>query len=286
MSWLRAQAGRLWAAAHRRGVDGRPSVLDAYCPAPPDPQNALDIFAGEWASRLPPPFDTLRAGQAHLFDDGRVHWAIERLGGVRGRRILELGPLEGGHTYMLDRAGAAEVMAIESNTRAYVKCLIAKELVGMPAARFVCGDFVTYLRDAPARFDVVFASGVLYHMVEPVEVLARIAGCADAVFLWTHYYDADVLGARADRAHRVVPPTPADWQGFAHQVYRHEYLTALGHRGFCGGSRPFAHWLTRDHIVGALRHFGLTDIEVAHEQPDHPNGPAFSVLARRERPIL
>ena len=41
--------------------------------------------------------------------------------GVDGRRVLELGPLEGGHSYMLQRAGAARVLAIEANTRAFLK---------------------------------------------------------------------------------------------------------------------------------------------------------------------
>ena len=53
--------------------------------------------------------------------------------------MLELGPLEGAHTYMLDRAGASEVVAIEGNTRAFLKCLITKELLSMPSARFLVG---------------------------------------------------------------------------------------------------------------------------------------------------
>ncbi|MEZ5286815.1 MAG: hypothetical protein R2712_18800 [Vicinamibacterales bacterium] len=111
---------------------------------PPSPQNALDIFAGEWASRMPSSAPVLRAGQAALFDDPRLAWPLERLGGVAGRRVLELGPLEGGHTYMLDRAGAREIVAIEGNTRAYLKCLVAKEILGIPSGRFVCGDFAAY----------------------------------------------------------------------------------------------------------------------------------------------
>ena len=67
---------------------------------------------------------------------------LAEIGGVTEKTILELGPLEGGHSYMLDRAGAAQVVAIEGNARAYLKCLIVKELLGLPRVQFLCGDSV------------------------------------------------------------------------------------------------------------------------------------------------
>src|SRR5438309_273042 len=39
------------------------SILDQYVRRAPDPQNAIDIFQGEWSSRLPEPFSDVRAGQ-------------------------------------------------------------------------------------------------------------------------------------------------------------------------------------------------------------------------------
>ncbi len=101
--------------------------MDIYASEAPSPQLAVDIFAGEWSSRFPPGSD-IDGGQAELFEDRRISWMIDQLEGVEGLRILELGPLEGGHTYMLDRAGA-DVVAIEANQRAYLKCLITKEVL-------------------------------------------------------------------------------------------------------------------------------------------------------------
>lgn len=259
----------------------RAAALDAYVRTAPDPQNALDLFAGEWSSKLPPPYDGLQAGQAFLFDDVRLRWAMERMGGVAGKRVLELGPLEGGHTYMLDRAGATDVLAVEANTRAYLKCLIAKELLGVPAARFVCGDFSAFLRETRDRVDLVVASGVLYHMIDPVELITQIAAVTDAVYLWTHYYDEAILRRRPELAYRLVPPQPSESGGFRHHLYRNDYRTALDSAAFCGGSRPYSNWLPREHILGALQHVGLGTIEINYEQTDHENGPAFSVLARR-----
>ena len=107
------------------------SILDAYVKSAPSAQNALDIFKGEWASVLPPPYNHLQAGGIPLFQDQRAAWALEQLGGCQGQRVLELGPLEGAHSYILQQHGAASVTAIEANTRAYLKCLIVKELLGL-----------------------------------------------------------------------------------------------------------------------------------------------------------
>lgn len=248
----------------------------------PDPQHALDIFAGEWASRLPPPFERLTAGAVPLFEDARLTWALERLGGASGKRVLELGPLEGAHTYMLDRAGAADVLAIEGNPRAYLKCLVVKELLGIRSARFELGDFTVALERCAERFDLVIASGVLYHLVDPVALIAHLGRVTDAVYMWTHYYDAARFAANPKERQRVVAPREVEHAGYRHRLYRHEYAAARAARGFCGGTRRYANWLDRETLLDALRHFGFTGaIEVAHEVPDHPNGPALALIARR-----
>lgn len=259
-------------------------MIDTYVTSAPSPDNAVRIFKDEWMSAFPPPFDKVTGATALLFDDHRVRWALERLGGVAGQRVLELGPMEGGHTYMLDRAGAADILAIEANTRAFLKCLVTKEIVGIPSARFVCGDFRAFLRDTRERFDLVIASGVLYHMANPVEVLDQIGRVTNRVFLWTHYYDEALLAANPETAHRVMPGQPSESAGFRHDLYRHDYGRALGHRGFCGAGALYSNWLTRDAIVGALRHFGFDQIEIGLEQPRHVNGPAFCIAASRQTP--
>jgi hypothetical protein len=91
--------------------DARPSILASYVRGAPDPQHALDAFAGEWLCRLPPPFAELRAGSIEAFQDARISQWIAAIGGIAGRSVLELGPLEGGHSYMLEQAGAARIVA-------------------------------------------------------------------------------------------------------------------------------------------------------------------------------
>ena len=170
------------------------TILDQYVRTPPDIQNALDIFVSEWSSRLPVPFAHYRAGTIPLFEDPRVEWGVKSIGGLAGKSVLELGPLEAGHTYMIERFGAASVCAIEANTRSFLKCLIVKEVLDLKRTRFLCGDFVEYLKHEPVHFDVAFASGVLYHMQNPAELVALLSKTADHLFMWSHYYDGEIFG--------------------------------------------------------------------------------------------
>lgn len=256
-------------------------ILDGYTSEAPSPQLALDIFAGEWSSILPAGHGD-SGGHAALFDDARITWAIERIGGVAGRSVLELGPLEGGHTAMLERAGAT-VTAVEANSRSYLKCLITKELLGLRRSTFLRGDFVAYLeRDRPT-YDVVLASGVLYHMLDPLRLLDLMASASDTLVLWTHYYDAEIVAAAEFARQFTRPPEPVVRGGRSYTLHPRDYLEALGWGGFSGGGADSANWLEREDLVDYLRSLGYAEIEVGFDQPDHPNGPALALVARRAR---
>jgi SAM-dependent methyltransferase len=256
------------------------SVLDSYVGRPPSGENATAIFAGEWSSRLPAPYDGC-TGTADLFEDARITWASTLIGGFDGLRVLELGPLEAGHTTMLERAGAASVVAVESNVRAYLKCLIVKELLGLSRCSFELGDFVAYLNDTSERFDLCVASGVLYHLDDPIAALALMGRVSDRLLIWTHYYDAVVLDANPAFAGRFYAGERADHDGFEYTRYRQNYGEALKWHGFCGGSKAYCHWLGRQDILGMLHRLGFERIEVGFDHPNHPNGPAFAVVAQR-----
>ncbi len=286
-SRIQHQASRLAAVVKRQFLLRSPApnnqILDYYLTTAPSTQNALDIFKGEWASKFPGDLAALEAGPLPLFEDSRITWAIEQFGGVAGKTGLELGPLEAGHTYMLEQAGAASITAIEANTRAYLKCLIAKEILQLNRSSFLCGDFLEYLRSQPEtlKFDFCIASGVLYHMTSPVELLARLAQVSDRIFLWTHYYDPEILARSPGLAARFPSSTEAEYAGFRHTLHRQEYATALNSMSFCGGNNRFSCWMRRDEILACLKHFGLQNIQINFDTPDHPNGPSFALVATR-----
>jgi hypothetical protein len=259
-----------------------PSLLEQYVTSAPAPQNAVDIFRGEWSSQFPDPLSQLDAGSLALFEDDRIRWFANHIGGVGGKSVLELGPLEGGHSYMLEGLGAARIVAIESNTRAFLKCLIVKELLGLKHVQFLCGDFVAFLRTDGRRHDVCVASGVLYHMQDPVELIALLAEhCTEHVFIWTHYYDHTIIRSNPRLGRHFKGTAAHEYRGYRYMLYKQEYGSGRRGAGFCGSGAPATQWMTRNALLGSLEHFGFEVTGIAFDEPNHPNGPALAFVARR-----
>ena len=257
------------------------SVLDQYNMLAPTVQNALDIFKGEWSSRLPGAMADLRAGSLPLFENTLMNWFVEQVGGVEGRSVLDLGPLEGGNTYIVELLGAKSVLGIEANSLAYLKCLVVKEVLGLTRSRFLHGDFVEFLRGNRDRFDACITSGVLYHMTNPVELIALVAKASDRVFLWTQYYAAPgPMNSASEMG--VSHKAEEEYGGFRHTLYHINYdRKSMQWNGFCGGGRPFRRVMSRQDILDCLMHFGLSQITIGWEDPKHRNGPAFALAAIR-----
>ena len=219
-------------------------------------------------------------GTIGLFDDQRLHWLSERIGTFAGKSILELGPLEGGHTFMMAKDRPSRLLAIESNTRAFLKCLIARNHLGIEAD-FLLGDFTKYAAETEDRFDFILASGVLYHMREPTKLLANLSRISNCLGIWTHYYDDGIVSSNEALSRRFErTPTVQEFRAIEVRMHEQRYLDALSWGGFCGGSAESSFWLTRDSLMDVLRSLGYS-IEIGSEEPDHPNGPCILLLARR-----
>jgi hypothetical protein len=259
---------------------GAPSyeVLSYYTSAAPSAQQAVDTFAGEWYSRLPDELG-VSAGPSPLFDDARMKWLIDAVGGMEGLRVLELGPLEGGHTWMMHNAGAT-IDAIEANSRAFLKCLVVKELLGLERVRFLRGDCIAFLESGPEPYDLVVASGVLYHMRDPLRLLDLLAGAGDRLMLWTHYYEGDHIPEEQRRQFTAAPIEVTAATGRRCVLHPRHYVEALDSPSFCGGPAETANWMEREDILGHLGDLGFDQIEVEFDEY-HGNGPCFCVLAQR-----
>lgn len=258
------------------------SILDSYVLKAPSPQNILDVFAGEWSTMMPEGSGLkTEPGRAALFDTPHVHIARQLFGGFEGRSVVELGPLEGAHSWMLQQAGAARVVAIEANTRAFLKCLCMKEIFGLDRVQYLLGDFVQYLAEREDRFDVALASGVLYHMSEPMRLLELLGQRSDRIILWTHYYDDAIIRGNRKLSHKFSRVKTGRHAGVDYDWVLQSYKESLSWGGFCGGGADTSVWLTRSSILGFLQTQGFVHQHVAFEQPDHPNGPCFAVIASR-----
>lgn len=270
----------------RRKLNVSPPVIadeaegfDQYVVDYPSAQNAVDLVPG-WSTALPD-WHGVRAGAIATYNDHRIAWALEQFGCVQGKSVLELGPLEAGHTYMLEKAGAS-VEAIESNKLAFMRCLIFKEICGLTRSRFLLGDFVKWLDACDKTYDLIVASGVLYHMKDPLGLLERIAARAPAAFFWTHVLsEKDMPPGDPRRAVFAAEPEIVDFHGARVRAYRRTYLNAQINPAFCGGPEDEHRWLVREDLIDALRALGFTDIRQAHYQPNHQFGPAVCIFVKK-----
>lgn len=277
-----AENAALYAEAHARMQALRsPAHPSEYSALAPAPLNALTLFPGAWSSTLP---NAQGPGSVPLFADERMIWAIKQLSDITGWKVLELGPLEGGHTYMLEQAGAT-VTAIEGNHNSFLRCLITKNYLGMKS-KFVLGDFATSFSDE-TNLDLVVASGVLYHMTNPVDLLQKIAAVSSRLYMWTHYYHPDLSlwddNVRAQVGTKWRPDMMETVRvgNLDVRIVPQSYGESLGWDGFCGGPEAHSNWVYRDDLLQLLKDLGYTNIEVTLEQTNHVNGPSFCVLAQK-----
>lgn len=163
---------------------------------------------------------------------------------------------------MLHNAGA-NVTAIEANKRGYLKCLIVKELLRLDRARFLFGNFVPWLVAGGHRFDLVWATGVLYHMSDPLELLRLIAACADRVHIWTHYVP-DTFDPNEAWTAPILGVEEREVAGRPIQHYIRSYLDTTGLPHYTGGIETTSVWLRRADIVDGLTRLGLSQIDVGN----------------------
>jgi hypothetical protein len=195
--------------------------------------------------------------------DDRIE-LLDKLVGLSGEHVLELGCFEGIHTIALcDRS--ERVTALDSRVDNVVKTIVRTHLYGC-RPDVVLADLETLPADSPLLVsDVLHHNGVLYHLSDPVRHLrAALRGTGKGLLLDTHV-------ARSDQAtSRYV----VDGEEF--QV--HEFHEAGKEIPFAG-MREIARWLTAEDLdlVVEQSGFGIVHQELREER----NGDRVLIIARR-----
>lgn len=186
----------------------------------------------------------------------------------RPLRVLELGPLEGGHTYQFEKMGIDKIIAVESNVEAFLKCLIVKNLLGLKKSQFLFGDLIEFLKTDDRRYDFIFCCGILYHMQDPLQLIELMAARADRIFVWTHYYTSE--------SRPGLPKATVSHGGETYIYHRLVYQNRQANT-FWGGNKPTASFMTRVDIMRAFKQHGFVNFELHEEDLNHPGGPCFSM---------
>lgn len=241
----------------------------------PSNQNAIDIFDGMWSSKFPNATLLESKAKAKAFEDRRIKWAIEQFSNLKGKCGLELGPLEAGHSFMLQNAGIKSLLSIESNSNSYLKCLIAKEIFHLNQVNFLFGDFVKFLQECDEYFDFIIASGVLYHLKEPVHFIESMLSKSNHFYVWTHYY---AKGLKTRFPDKFAGKTEIKYRNKVYRASKYLYNESLDWDGFCGGPNNFSYWLEKDLILDIFKWHGF-EINIQFDDTEHVHGPCISFTA-------
>jgi SAM-dependent methyltransferase len=176
--------------------------------------------------------------------------------------ILELGSLEGAHTFLLaERPGVRRVVALEGREANLRKARFLLELLQVRNVEFAQENLEHAKLAELGKFDAVFCSGLLYHLPEPWKLIEQLPAVAPALFIWTQYAAEEEAmdighGLRGKIHGEGGPDEPLS------------------------GMSSTATWLTLASLRTVLSENGYKRIDIIHDDPAHANGPAVTIGAR------
>ena len=234
--------------------------VDSEWPKPDSDPPQDEVISGPWVYHVlqmanqhyrPP---VLRYHRTTYGEDERLKYMMYFLD-LRGLRVLELGPLEGHHSVIMEKMGVRENIAIEGRADNIRKCNRIKEKYGLEHTTFLQHDLERLYnsQETPqfrGPFDLVFCLGVLYHVPEPAKALAWFRSQAKALFLGTHYLEPN---QRSD--------SDATYQTNG-KTYRVKEHREGGLRDPISGMSRASVMLYEDDLISLLREVGYSDISV------------------------
>ncbi len=198
-------------------------------------------------------------GDFDAMNDARIAQFFEAFPTVR--TVLELGSLEGGHSFALARNPSVEkVVAVEVRDKNIEKAKFVQSLLNDKKVEFVEADVEKTDLTGLGTFDAVFCSGILYHLLQPWGLIGQCRVVSPRIFIWTQY-------ACENEAKK-----------FSHK-YRGKWHREGGWRDALSGASKWAFWLSMGSLLNLLTMNGYSDIEIIENNLEHPNGCAVTLAA-------
>jgi SAM-dependent methyltransferase len=198
-------------------------------------------------------------GHFDAMNDSRIVQFFEVFPDVEN--IIELGSLEGGHSFALARNPTVKkVLAIEGRERNLEKARFVQNILGEKKVEFIQGDLEKLDFGQFGTFDAVFCSGLLYHLPRPWELISKLAGLSPNIFIWTQL-------SEEDKAKKMRE----GWRG---KIYRE--------RGFLdplSGLSKSSFWLSLGSLLSILSLNGYKQTKIIEHVLAHHKGAAVTLAA-------
>lgn len=181
------------------------------------------------------------------------------------KTVLEMGCHEGYYTVELSRLCKA-VTAVEVRPKNLLCALTRLWTCGVENTRLILKD-VREIDGSFGKFDIIFHSGVLYHLENPVEHLYQIAPLAQAIVLDTHYCGQEESFKNEliwdDRREDVnLIRDDIEYRGKTYKAFRYQ---EYGWGNSLAGVDTKSKWLHIDSLYQVLSDVGFTQIEVCFD---------------------
>lgn len=174
--------------------------------------------------------------------------------------ILELGSLEGGHSFGLARNPSVErIVALEGRAFNIERSEFVQKLLGVTKVKFFEANLEATDLAAHGKFDAVFCAGLLYHLPEPWKLIAQCARVSPGLFIWTHY--------------------AADDNKVEVNGYQGKWYQESGLRDPLSGLSKESFWPTLPSLKVMLAQNGFAKTHVIEDDAKHPHGPAVTLAA-------
>jgi hypothetical protein len=230
------------------------------------------------------PFTTLQEGQSSfdysvdtfaeiipLYLGDQYFGPLDTLNDVfplKGKTVIEFGPMECAQTAGLIHLGAKSVLGIEARATSFIKSMIAAYCFGWNNVSLVMDDFHNADAHKYGRFDLAFAHGVYYHSFAPFLFFENLMSLSDNIF----------IGGYTTNANQSVKPSTA--LNYTHETLEHDGQNYRVKRILIGNSynsavNQFAYHFDRDDLLRFFEDKGYDLAIISDEPADDPWGDWF-----------
>jgi hypothetical protein len=177
------------------------------------------------------------------------------------KTVLEVGPLEGGNTIIIEKLRARTITAVEGHLENYIRCCVVKNLMGLRNTTFVFDDAMNVTPEKYGTFDIALIAGLLYHLDRPHIFLRQLGRMANQLVVSTHFADAESPSRDSEESELAVDKS----------VYRGKLFNEGG-AGPNSGLQAWSFWPYKDDLVRMIQDAGYGRIRILREMTDRPTG--------------
>ncbi|RLE28077.1 MAG: hypothetical protein DRJ65_00800 [Acidobacteria bacterium] len=167
-------------------------------PTPPNPdltfkQWIKNQVEGEkyWFQKIPLPNGLITPGWSDPATEKEPYFAVPD--DLTGMRVLDIGCAEGYFSFLAERNGADEVVAIDSFPDSVRRFNMCRDALGSKATAYLCNVYDLSPKTF-GTFDLVLFYGVLYHLRHPLLALEKILSvCTGTMLMQTAIHEDPAL---------------------------------------------------------------------------------------------